>query len=76
MKRQLRLPILSHTKRRSESHPKPPPSYDSVGRIAGLMFAQEMTSSDRPAIPYAAVMPLAQLTPILCAQALAVFAVH
>jgi putative transport protein len=37
-----------------------------------LLFADEMTGSDAPAIAYAAVAPLATLVPILCAQILAI----
>jgi len=50
-----------------------------AGWIAGamtsstaLMFAGELTESDAPALAYAAVAPLAMLTPILCAQLLVV----
>ena len=48
----------------------------AMGSSTALMFAEEMTSSNAPAVPYAAVMPLAELMPILCAQALAVAAIH
>lgn len=50
-----------------------------AGWIAGamtsstaLMFADELTESDAPALAYAAVAPLSMLTPILCAQLLVV----
>src|SRR4051812_47332267 len=48
----------------------------SMGSSTALLFAQEMTSSHEPAVPYAAVLPLAELMPILCAQLLAIVAVH
>ena len=37
-----------------------------------LMFADDLAHSDAPAVPYAAVAPLALLTPILCSQLLVV----
>ena len=37
-----------------------------------LLFADELTGSDAPALAYAAVAPLSLLTPILCAQLLVV----
>jgi putative transport protein len=37
-----------------------------------LLFANEMTESDSPALAYAAVAPLAMLAPIICAQLLVV----
>lgn len=53
------------------------------GWIAGVMtssttlqFASEMTSSNSPAVVYAAVAPLAELVPIISAQILAMMAVH
>ncbi|MDB5293401.1 MAG: transporter [Phycisphaerales bacterium] len=36
-----------------------------------LLFANELTNSDAPSVAYAAVAPLATLTPIICAQFLA-----
>lgn len=39
-----------------------------------LLFSGEMTASETPAVAYAAIAPLAELVPILCAQALAVVA--
>jgi putative transport protein len=53
------------------------------GWIAGVMsssttlqFASDITSSNSPAIVYAAVIPLAELLPIISAQLLALLAVH
>jgi putative transport protein len=53
------------------------------GWIAGAMassttlfFAEEMTASNTPAIAYAAVLPLAELMPIICAQILAIVVAH
>jgi putative transport protein len=37
-----------------------------------LLFANELSQSDAPAVAYAAVAPLATLIPILCAQVLAI----
>ena len=37
-----------------------------------LLFAEDSTRSDAPAVAYAAVAPLAMLSPILCAQLLVV----
>ncbi|MDB5172174.1 MAG: putative Permease Membrane Region, partial [Phycisphaerales bacterium] len=37
-----------------------------------LLFANDLTHSDAPSVAYAAVAPLATLTPILCAQLLVV----
>ena len=48
----------------------------AMGSTTALMFGREMTSSDELAIPYAAVMPVAELMPIVCAQVLAVAAGH
>lgn len=39
-----------------------------------LLFSSEMADSSAPAVAYAAIAPLAELLPILCAQALAVVA--
>ena len=36
-----------------------------------LLFAGDATSSDEPALAYAAVAPLAMIIPIFCCQALA-----
>jgi putative transport protein len=54
-----------------------------AGWIAGVMsssttlqFASEITSSNSPAIVYAAVIPLAELMPIISAQLLALMAAH
>jgi putative transport protein len=41
-----------------------------------LLFAQDMTESNSPAIAYTAVFPLAELAPIVCCQILAVSVVH
>jgi putative transport protein len=38
----------------------------------GLLFANDISGSDAPALPYAAVAPLATLAPIICAQLLVV----
>lgn len=38
----------------------------------GLLFANDISGSDAPAVPYAAVAPLATLAPIICAQLLVV----
>lgn len=53
------------------------------GWIAGVMsssttlqFASDITSSNAPAIVYAAVVPLAELLPIISAQVLALAAAH
>lgn len=48
----------------------------SMGSPTALMFAKEMAASDAPAIAYATVLPLADLMPIVCAQVLAIAAVH
>lgn len=40
--------------------------------LPALLFADEMAGSDAPSLAYAAVAPLALLTPIICAQLLAV----
>jgi putative transport protein len=52
-----------------------------AGWIAGAMssstalqLAEDMTESNDPAVAYAAVLPLAELAPILCAQVLAIVA--
>jgi putative transport protein len=54
-----------------------------AGWIAGAMssstalqLAEDMTESNDPAVAYAAVLPLAELVPILCAQVLALIATH
>jgi putative transport protein len=39
-----------------------------------LIFASETAGSNAPAVAYAAVAPLAELVPILCAQMLAIAA--
>lgn len=39
-----------------------------------LLFADDMTKSEAPAVAYAAVAPLATLAPIICAQLLAITA--
>jgi putative transport protein len=41
-----------------------------------LQLAEDMTSSNTPAVAYAAVLPLAELMPIICAQVLAIVAIH
>ena len=41
-----------------------------------LLFAEEMTASNAPTVTYAAVLPLAELMPIICAQVLAIAAAH
>jgi putative transport protein len=48
----------------------------SMGSSTALLFAQEITSSNEPAVPYAAVLPLAELMPIVCARVLAIAVVH
>ena len=48
----------------------------TMGSSTALMFGEEMTASNAPAVPYAAVMPIAELMPIVCAQVLAVVAIH
>lgn len=40
--------------------------------LPGLLFANEFTGSDAPALVYAAVAPLAMLGPIVCAQLLVI----
>ena len=44
----------------------------SMTNSTALLFADEMTQSDAPSIAYAAVAPLANLVPIVCAQILAI----
>jgi putative transport protein len=39
-----------------------------------LQLAEDLTESNSPAVAYAAVLPLAELVPILCAQVLAIVA--
>jgi putative transport protein len=46
----------------------------AMGNSTTLLFAEEMTSSNAAAVTYAAVVPLATLAPIICAQILAIFA--
>ena len=41
---------------------------------SALLFADDMTKSEAPAVAYAAVAPLATLAPIICAQLLAITA--
>jgi putative transport protein len=48
----------------------------AMGSSTTLMFAEEMTSSNVPAVTYAAVLPLAELMPIICAQVLVIAAAH
>jgi putative transport protein len=48
----------------------------AMGSSTTLFFAEEMTASNAPAVPYAAVLPLAELMPIICAQVLAIMSVH
>jgi putative transport protein len=48
----------------------------AMGSSTTLMFAEEMTSSNAPAVAYAAVAPLAELIPIICAQVLAIAIAH
>ena len=48
----------------------------AMGSSPALLFTQEMTSSNAPALPYAAVLPVAELVPIVCAQVLAIVALH
>jgi len=43
-----------------------------MGSSTTLLFTHEMTASDAPAGPHAAVLPLAELMPIFCAQVLAI----
>jgi len=40
--------------------------------LPAMLFADEMAGSDAPSVAYAAVAPLALLTPIICAQLLAI----
>jgi uncharacterized transporter YbjL len=42
-----------------------------MGSTTTLLFVDEMTHSEAPAVAYAAVAPLATLVPIICAQLLA-----
>jgi putative transport protein len=46
----------------------------AMGSSTALLFAEEMTLSNSPALAYAAVLPLAELLPIVCAQVLAIIA--
>jgi putative transport protein len=46
----------------------------AMGSSTTLLFAQEMTSSNAPAVSYATVLPLAELMPIICVQFLALTA--
>jgi putative transport protein len=48
----------------------------AMGSSPALLFAEEITESKSPAIAYAAVLPVAELLPIVCAQALAILAVR
>jgi putative transport protein len=43
----------------------------AMGSTTTLLFVDEMTHSEAPAVAYAAVAPLATLVPIICAQLLA-----
>jgi putative transport protein len=43
----------------------------AMGSTTTLLFVDEMTQSEAPAVAYAAVAPLATLVPIICAQLLA-----
>jgi putative transport protein len=45
----------------------------AMGSSPALLFANEIAGSEAPAVPYAAVAPLADLLPIICAQLLVVF---
>jgi putative transport protein len=47
----------------------------AMGSSTTLLLMQEMTTSDAPALAYAAVLPMAELLPIICAQILAVLSV-
>jgi putative transport protein len=47
----------------------------AMGSSPTLLFVQEMTSSNTPAVPYAAVLPLAELLPIICTQVLAILCI-
>jgi putative transport protein len=47
----------------------------AMGSSTTLLMTQEMTTSDVPALAYAAVLPMAELLPIICAQILAVVSV-
>jgi putative transport protein len=53
------------------------------GWVAGAMsstttldFATDITSSNAPSVVFAAVVPIAELLPIICAQLLAIIALH
>ena len=48
----------------------------AMGSSTALLFTEEMTSSNAPAIAYTAVLPMAELMPIICAQILAIAVVH
>jgi putative transport protein len=48
----------------------------AMGSSTTLFFSNEMTGSHAPSVTYAAVLPLAELLPILCAQILAIIAIH
>jgi putative transport protein len=48
----------------------------AMGSSTTLLFAEEMTASNAPAIAYAAVLPMAELMPIICAQVLAITTMH
>jgi putative transport protein len=48
----------------------------AMGSSTTLQFAEDTTSSNAPAVAYAAVLPLAELVPIICAQVLAIVAIH
>jgi putative transport protein len=47
----------------------------AMGSSTTLLMTQEMTASDAPALAYAAVLPMAELLPIICAQILGVISV-
>jgi putative transport protein len=47
----------------------------AMGSSTTLLFTQEMTSSNTPALAYAAVLPLAELLPIVCTQVLAILSI-
>jgi putative transport protein len=46
----------------------------AMSSSTALQLAEDMTSSNAPAVTYAAVLPLAELVPIVCAQILAITA--
>ena len=48
----------------------------AMGSSTTLQFAEDTTLSNAPAVAYAAVLPLAELVPIICAQVLAIVAIH